>query len=118
MDVYEKSSKVFSGFVKKHKYFFELLEPKLRIAKIKVPVEAYASFVIMMGVGSAVVAFLFLNLIGIVALGFSFLGVLLNLIVSIFIGAFSKKHERPHCCVGKTRRGFFGSAAFIDGSIC
>ena len=115
MDVYEKSSKVFSGFVKKHKYFFELLEPKLRIAKIKVPVEAYASFVIMMGVGSAVVAFLFLNLIGIVAIGFSFLGVLLNLIVSIFIGAFVSGfvYLYPNFKINETKDKISNSLAFV-----
>ncbi|MDP6845475.1 MAG: type II secretion system F family protein [Candidatus Nanoarchaeia archaeon] len=115
MDVYEKSSKVFSGFVKKHKYFFEALEPKLRVAKIKVPVEAYASFVIMMGVVSAAVAFLFLNLIGIVALGFSFLGLLLNLIVSIFIGSFVSGfvYLYPNFKINETKDKISNSLAFV-----
>ena len=115
MDVYEKSSKVFSGFVKKHKYFFEALEPKLRVARIKVPVEAYASFVIMMGVMSAVVAFLFLNLIGIIALGFSFLGLLLNLIVSVFIGSFVSGfvYLYPNFKINETKDKISNSLAFV-----
>ncbi len=115
MDVYERSSKVFSGFVKKHKYFFEALEPKLRVARIRVPVEAYASFVIMMGVGSSLVAFLFLNLLGIIALGFSFLGLLMNLIVSIFIGAFVAGfvYLYPNFKISETRDKISNSLAFV-----
>jgi archaeal flagellar protein FlaJ len=115
MDVYEKSTKVFSGVVKKHKYFFEPLEPKLRIARIKVPVEAYASFILMMGAASAVVAFLFLNLIGIIALGFSFVGLLMNLIVSLVIGTFVAGfvYLYPNFKINETKDKISNSLAFV-----
>jgi archaellum biogenesis protein FlaJ (TadC family) len=86
MDIYERSAQLFSGFVKKHKYLFEALEPKLRTANIKMPVETYASVIIMVGLMTAAVTFFFLLFITLIVLGFSIIGIIMNLFAAIFIG--------------------------------
>ncbi len=116
MDVYERSAKMFSGFVKKHKYFFESLEPKLRTAKIKMPVETYGSFIIFVGMMTAIISFFFLSFITLLVLGFSIIGVLMNLFAAIFIGflALGFAYLYPNFKISEKRDKISNSLAFVS----
>jgi archaellum biogenesis protein FlaJ (TadC family) len=116
MDIYERSAQLFSGFVKKHKYLFESLGPKLRTANIKMPVETYASFIITIGLMTAAVTFFFLLFITLIVLGFSIIGVIMNLFAAIFIGllAASFTYLYPNFKIHEKRDKISNSLAFVS----
>ena len=86
MNIYGRANKLFGKIVKNNKKYFKLIEPKLKIARIKVPIEAYGSLILFLTLSSFAVSFLFLTLIGLLTVGFSLIGILMNLFVAIFIG--------------------------------
>lgn len=116
MDIYERSAQLFSGFVKKHKYLFGALEPKLRTARIRMPVETYASFIITVGLMTAAVTFLFLLFITLIVLGFSIIGVIINLLAAIFIGflAAGFTYLYPNFKIHERRDKISNSLAFVS----
>jgi archaellum biogenesis protein FlaJ (TadC family) len=115
MDIYERSAQLFSGFVKKHKYLFEALEPKLRTANIKMPVETYASFIIAVGLMTAAVTFFFLLFITLIILGFSIIGIIMNLFAAIFIGLLAAgfTYLYPNFKIHEKRDKISNSLAFV-----
>ena len=116
MDIYERSAQLFSGFVKKHKYLFEALEPKLRTANIKMPVETYASFIIAVGLMTAAVTFFFLLFITLIILGFSIIGIIMNLFAAIFIGLLAAgfTYLYPNFKIHEKRDKISNSLAFVS----
>ena len=86
MNIYERASELFGNIVRNNKKYFKNIEPKLKIAKITVPIEAYGSLIIFLALSSFLISFVFLTLIGILTLGFSFLGIFVDFLVAIFIG--------------------------------
>ena len=115
MDIYTRSTELFSGYVKKHKYFFETLEPKLRMAKMKMSVETYGSFVITVGLMAAIVTFVFLSLLTLIVLGFSFIGIVMNLLGAFFVGILASGFTflYPNFKINEKRDKISNSLAFV-----
>tara|TARA_Y100000034_G_scaffold134447_2_gene202916 strand:+ start:651 stop:1520 length:870 start_codon:yes stop_codon:yes gene_type:complete len=116
MDIYERSSKIFSKFVKKRIYLFKPLESKLRVARITAPVEAYGSMILMVASLTFILSFIFLNFVGVIALGFSILVFLMNLVVSAFIALLVAGfvYLYPNFVISERKDKISNSLAFVS----
>ena len=116
MNIYNRASELFGNIVKNNNKYFKNIAPKLKIAKIKVPIEAYGSLIIFLALASFLISFVFLTLIGILTLGFSFLGIFVDFLVAAFIGilvgAFT--YFYPSFVIGEKKEKIENSLAFVS----
>ncbi len=86
VDFYKPSLKLFKRTVNRYHYVFAPLQQKLKIAKIKVPLESYASVILSSGVAVLLLSFVFLLIIGSIIFSFSPVTVLTFFMLSLFFG--------------------------------
>ena len=116
MNIYERATELFGNIVKNNKKYFEKIEPKLKVAKIKVPVEAYGSLIIFLALTSFVISFVFLELVGLLTLGFNLVGIFVNLLVALFIGILvgGFVYLYPSFVIGEKKDKLENSLAFVS----
>ncbi len=86
MKIYQRANELFGSIVKNNNKYFKKIGPKLKIARLGVPIEAYGSLIIFLSLASFGLSFLFLELIGLLTMGFSLIGLAVNFFVALFIG--------------------------------
>lgn len=116
MDIYKLSLKFFKKPIKKYYYVFKPLEKKLKIAKIKVPLESYSAAILGSGVGVFLISFFFLMAIGFLIFGFSLAVLFTFLMLSIFIGVITSSfvYLYPNFVISERGSKIDNSLAFVS----
>ena len=116
MNIYERATELFGNIVKTNKKYFKQIGPKLKVAKIKVPLEAYGSLILFLSLAGFAISFVFLELIGLLTLGFSLVGIFVNLMVAAFIGILvgSFVYFYPSFVISEKKEKIENSLAFVS----
>ena len=116
MNIYERANELFGNIIRNNKKYFKQIEPKLKIARINAPIEAYGSLILLLAISSFVISFFFLTLIGLLTLGFSFIGIFVNLMVAAFIGLLvgGFVYFYPSFVIGEKKDKLENSLAFVS----
>lgn len=108
--------RLFKPVVTKYKYVFRPLEQKLRVAKIKTPLESYSAMILFAGVVTFLVSFLFLALMGLLVFGASLLVTATLFLLSLFFGilASSFMYLYPGFIISERGSKIENSLAFVS----
>jgi len=85
-DIYTLSLKLFKRTVNRYYYVFAPLQHKLKVAKIKVPLESYSAVILSSGLIVFLISFIFLSFVGLLMFGSNITVYLTFIMLSMFFG--------------------------------
>lgn len=116
MNIYSRANSLFGKYINNENFLVKRLKQKLKQAKIKTPVESYASLVLLILSSSFLISLIFLFLLTILTVGLNLSAIIMNLFVAFFVGiicgAFT--YYYPSFIISEKKGKIENSLAFVS----
>jgi len=116
MNIYSRANSLFGKYINNENFLVKRLKQKLKQAKIKTPVESYASLVLLIFSSSFLISLIFLFLLTILTVGLNLSAIIMNLFVAFFVGiicgAFT--YYYPSFIISEKKGKIENSLAFVS----